>query len=143
MMDFSTLQIKTKPDGKIDLLSNFIEIDFDKVIIDQWILVDDSSAMLLDMISFAMYGTENYSDMLKKFNKIDNPFEINIGQVIAVPNMVSLQENMKVVVPQQIKNPIKRIGLMKRSNSQASQSPSKKTIPASNFIKHANGNLIF
>lgn len=141
--NFSVLRSKTQVDGKIDLLSNYLKIDYEKVIIDEWILVDSQSAMLLDLISFAMYGTENYSDLLKKFNRIDNPLEIAIGQILAVPNIESLEAN-STFVDLSKSTTTKNIASLSSSRlSQLLQTPGKKTIPSSNFIRSENGNFIF
>ena len=139
-MEFSTISIKTSTGGKIDLLSNFIKIDTKNVIIDDWILVDEQSAMLLDLISYTMYGTDEYVDMLKKFNKINNPLAIQIGQIIAIPNITSLQANSKVITPLAIQ---KQAKVSTSSTANSNNTPSKKLIPSSNFIKKSNGNIIF
>lgn len=139
MISSNILSNKNVVDGKIDLLSNVLQIDYDKIIIDDWILVDEQSAMLLDLISFVMYGTESYSDYIKKFNKINNPLSIQIGQVLAIPNIVSFEANSRY-----INQKIVNIASKKKSSSLLNVStPSKKAIPVSNFIKSSNGNLIF
>lgn len=89
-------------DGKnvrpmLDLRSNVWRIDFEKIAIDEWIDVDKTCEMRLDTISKLMYGTEDYTDVLAKFNKISNVFEIKIGDVIIIPNITSFFENLKKI----------------------------------------------
>lgn len=38
-----------------------------------------------DLISLAMYGTDEYADIICKFNGISNPFELNEGMVLYIP----------------------------------------------------------
>lgn len=142
MINSSILSNKTVTDGKIDLLSNVLEIDFEKVLIEEWILVDEQTAMLLDLISFVMYGTEDHVDIIKKFNKINNPLSIQIGQIIAIPNINSLESNSRLV-NQKIVNTTSSKKKNTKSGILSNTSPSKKAIPISNFIKSSNGNLIF
>lgn len=40
-----------------------------------------------DLISFAIYGTDRYADIICKINGISNPFELNEGMVILVPDI--------------------------------------------------------
>ena len=39
-----------------------------------------------DLISLAVYGTDNYGDIICKFNGISNPFELNENMVLYVPS---------------------------------------------------------
>ena len=43
-----------------------------------------------DLISQAVYGNDRYGDLLCKVNNIPNPFEINEGDVLVVPELSSL-----------------------------------------------------
>lgn len=45
-----------------------------------------------DLISRIVYGTEMYGDFLCKVNGISNPFEINEGDIIVVPNLNNIGE---------------------------------------------------
>ncbi len=38
-----------------------------------------------DLISLAMYGTDEYADIICKYNGISNPFELNEGMVLFIP----------------------------------------------------------
>ncbi len=50
-----------------------------------WHRVDPSEEMRPDLISFLYYGTENYADILCKYNGISNPFSLVRDQLIKVP----------------------------------------------------------
>lgn len=39
-----------------------------------------------DLISFAVYGTDEHADILCKLNGISNPFELNEGMILIIPN---------------------------------------------------------
>ena len=38
-----------------------------------------------DLISLAIYGTDEYGDMICKFNGISNPFDLNEGMLLQIP----------------------------------------------------------
>ena len=40
-----------------------------------------------DLISLAMYGDDKYADVLCKINGISNPFELNKGMILYIPNI--------------------------------------------------------
>ena len=48
--------------------------------------VDPIEEMRPDLISILYYGTENYADILCKYNGISNPFSLVRDQLIRVPN---------------------------------------------------------
>jgi len=43
-------------------------------------------AMRPDLISFAMYGTEDYAEYILKFSGISNPFTLCEDDVLKIPN---------------------------------------------------------
>lgn len=40
-----------------------------------------------DLISLAVYGDDKYGDLICKFNGISNPFELNEGMVLFIPDI--------------------------------------------------------
>ena len=40
-----------------------------------------------DLISFAVYGTDKFGDMICKFNGISNPFDLNEGMILQIPSL--------------------------------------------------------
>lgn len=47
-----------------------------------------------DLISKILYGTDIYGDFICKVNGISNPFEINEGDIIIVPDLTSKDDFM-------------------------------------------------
>lgn len=143
-MQFRIFDDKKQVNGKIDLLSNIWQIDYELVKIDDWIRVDDATNMSLDLIAFTMYGDEARMDVLKKFNRINNPLEIYIGQIIAVPNLDSFNDNLKLVEVKPIQ--LQRAkGLKKQyDHSPKSNIPSRRENSGQSQIrKSKDGILIF
>ena len=66
----STVRLSTKPDTT--------EFTYHRV--------EEEEEMRMDLISVKYYGTEDYLDILCKFNGISNPFSLERGQLIKVPN---------------------------------------------------------
>lgn len=56
----------------------------------QVIEVTESFVARMDLISLHVYGTDAYSDVLCKLNGISNPFELNVGTKIIVPEMTDM-----------------------------------------------------
>lgn len=135
-MEFEVLKNKKIVDGEMDLLSTYLKIDFDKVIIDDWILVDEFSEMLLDLISYVKFGSDEYVDILIKFNRISNPLEICKGDIIAVPNLSSFRENSKYIDLNK-----ESIVTKKRNNKVNINNAPSKMSKSSNYIKRG-GNII-
>lgn len=82
---------------KLDLTSNQWVIDYDKVIIDANISIDSSTEMRIDTIARYVLGTEDYVDVIVKFNKLQNPYGIKKGDVLSIPNLNSFFANLKMV----------------------------------------------
>ena len=80
---------------KLDLTSNQWVIDYDKVIVDATILIESSTEMRIDTVARYLLGTENYVDVIVKFNKISNPYGIKTGDIIVIPNLASFFANIK------------------------------------------------
>lgn len=50
-----------------------------------------------DLISLAIYGTDNYADMICKANGISNPFELNEDMILFIPSQEFLNESIAIV----------------------------------------------
>jgi len=143
-MEFATLNDKKQVNGKIDLLSNILQIDYERVIIEDWIRIDDSSTMGLDYISKLKYGTEDHMDILMKFNRITtNPLAIPVGQVIAVPNLDSFFKWSKTVNIKPIQLQKQKTVIGTAAIETATSIPSRKQVSGQNFTKDANGIFVF
>lgn len=49
--------------------------------------VTDEYVARPDLVSFALYGNDEYGDILCKINGISNPFELNKGMVLICPTL--------------------------------------------------------
>ncbi len=82
---------------KLDLTSNRWEIDYNSIVIDDYILIDKSTEMRVDTIARYLLGTEDYVDVIVKYNKISNPLGLKVGDMILIPNLESFFSNIKKV----------------------------------------------
>lgn len=92
--------LKSKRQIKIadgDTYLDLIGVSFkpmDETRIKNYILVDEELAGRADLISFFAYGSRNYADLLMKFNGISNPFSIEIGDIILVPDATFIENSV-------------------------------------------------
>ena len=49
--------------------------------------VTEDYAMRPDLISYFAYGTDQYTDIILKFNGISNPFSLEVGTLLLIPKM--------------------------------------------------------
>lgn len=49
-----------------------------------------------DLLSYHLYGDDQYGDLLCKLNGISNPFELNAGDVLVIPDFEYLDEFMYI-----------------------------------------------
>ena len=61
-------------DGSLETYGNFCRVN-------KWYVARP------DLISLAYYGDDRYGDLLCKINGISNPFELNAGMIIFVPDV--------------------------------------------------------
>ena len=52
-----------------------------------------------DLISLAIYGTDKYADIICKVNGISNPFELNTGMKLIIPDEKSFNTFLTVGKP--------------------------------------------
>jgi len=116
-------------------------------------VVKPEEEMRIDLISFQYYGTEDYLDILCKFNGISNPFSLDKGQLIKVPKSpgkyyidtediidkgtVKATPNL-IPVSTKDKN---RLDYLKRLGRAIA--PPNVTLPNDKNIKVENGKIIF
>lgn len=104
MLDYSI--IKAKPEITVenidrdesvkmkDLLSNVINLN---------ITINDCTAVKVskeyiarpDLISLAVYNNDRYADIICKINGISNPFELNEGMILIIPDLTSINKMIK------------------------------------------------
>lgn len=49
-----------------------------------------------DLVSLAVYGKDDYADLICKANNLSNPFELNEGMILFIPLQESLNENVPI-----------------------------------------------
>lgn len=63
--------------------------------------VTDVAEMRIDILSEYFYKNTNYGDFILKFNGISNPFSIEVGDILFIPELISftgiLVDNSKIV----------------------------------------------
>ena len=45
-----------------------------------------------DLISLALYGSDDYADVICKMNGLSNPFELNEGMILMCPTLSSISD---------------------------------------------------
>lgn len=84
-----------------DLMADVI--NHDVKISGSFVMVNKEYVARPDLISLAVYGTDEYADILCKINGISNPFELNENDVVIIPHIETIQEFCsKDVVPSPI-----------------------------------------
>lgn len=74
----------------INLLDQTFEIPQDFLY--NVIKVDRKYIARPDLLSYDVYGDDTYSDIICKLNGISNPFELNEGDIIVIPNNSQLDK---------------------------------------------------
>lgn len=93
MLDYKTIQykphqFKTYDDGT--------RVEFKDLLAKTWdtwggepyinpLVINEYYVGRPDLISLAVYGSDEYADMICKFNGISNPFDLNEGMLIFIP----------------------------------------------------------
>ena len=115
--------------------------------------VTQDEEMRIDLISFNYYGTEDYLDIICKFNGISNPFSLEQGQILKVPKSPSkyytngadiIDKGSIKATPNLIPVSTKdanRLNYLKRLGS--SVAPPNVTLPNDKNIKVENGKIVF
>jgi len=88
----------TRPDGeKIrDLTQTIFELKNRNYIAYNVYKVPREYRMRPDLISKSVYNDSAYAELILKYNGISNPFSINEGDIILIPDLDSAQEKLKV-----------------------------------------------
>ena len=101
-----------------------------------------------DLISLAVYGTDNYGDIICKFNGISNPFELNENMVLYVPsrsdidNILSKSGEGACELLETDSSIKKKISNYAKKKTDA-RSPSMATVGDTNYIIDKSLGLVF
>lgn len=79
---------------KVDLFTPSLTSDSQIPVVDyHYVRPDD--VMRPDLISAEYYGSPNYWDIILKFNNISNPFSINEGMILRIPDLQTAKTRAK------------------------------------------------
>ena len=93
-----------EPLEKSDNLYSSLPIIYNKedIIVDDYIRIDDSLNGRLDTLIEAFYGTNNHMYLVCLYNNIIDLNDVKGGDVIALPNIASLEEHIKYASYKQV-----------------------------------------
>ena len=110
------------------------------------IMVNEYYVARPDLISLAVYGSDEYADVLCKINGISNPFELNEGTILFLPQleyMVQSMSRLTTNVASVLASESDNIGVQhmtKQKSKTEDRSPNQQTKGETNYyIDTANG----
>lgn len=163
-MDYNTLRIKptinlpcdydeeAERNGKVtckDLLSSTLTGIFTEIELPlNAITVNKYYVARPDLISLAVYGSDEYGDIICKFNGISNPFELNENMIIYLPSRYDIDKmiNRSMEGPSEI---IKSDSSIKKKISSFTKkktdyrSPSMAVVGDNNYVIDKSLGLVF
>ena len=100
-----------------------------------------------DLISLAVYGSDEYADLICKYNGISNPFELNENDVIVLPQYHEFQNLIDTVnnTTSELVNDDVSDNINYSSNKKKSdrRSPAQTTTGDKNFIIDKSLGVVF
>ena len=154
MLNYNSLASKPEMsrmiDGKKvvykDLLCNTLSDEepvFDGI---EFIRVTDDYVARPDLISLAVYGTDQYADILCKINGISNPFELNTGMILLIPNASTITFFYKSRSASSIfetdSTPISSTKKNFQKTKAERRRPSEQTVGSKNFVVDLSNKMI-
>lgn len=152
----------TKPNGDtvIDLTKSSINMEADTPTEVNIIMVSDDEAMRPDIIAKSTYGDDSKLDFLLKYNGISNPFSLNTGDVLVIPDPFQMAKmfrtpsadetadyNMSIAEFKYMDNlatpDSKRMELLKLKAKNRELLPPNINQPGDKNIKFKNGKVVF
>lgn len=98
-MEFNVLKYKRyQEDGKGNTI-----LDLTKSSIEKYAQISDARTFIVtkqyemrpDLISLAVYGTDEYADFIMKRNEVSNPFSIAEGDILVIPVRESFENALR------------------------------------------------
>ena len=100
-----------------------------------------------DLISLAIYGSDDYADIICKVNGISNPFELNVGMMLLIPNFNSINTIFTRSAASEIVSVDNTtIGKKEKTNQKAKnadRSPAEQIVGDSTFIIDKTNKIVF
>lgn len=113
----------------------------------RFIIVNKHYVARPDLISFAVYHTDAYADLICKINGISNPFEINENDVIILPHVEDISKAyVKTATKSELNTDGKNtlnINNTLRKDVNDVRSPGRQTVNDYNYIIDKTTNLVF
>ena len=152
----------TKPNGDtiIDLTFSSLNTDVENPTEVSIIMVSEDLAMRPDLISKAVYGDDSKLDYLLKYNNISNPFSLNTGDILIIPDpfkmakmfvmpeadvLTDLSTNIKQFnyIDPKTKKDSKRLELLQLKSQNKELLPPNINREGDTNIKYKDGKIIF
>lgn len=101
-----------------------------------------------DLISLAVYGSDDYGDFICKFNGISNPFELNEGMILQIPSKADIDNIFSKSLEGACELIESDSSIKKKANIYTkkltdARSPSMAVIGDTNYIIDKSINLVF
>lgn len=130
-----------------DLLSKVI--DTDNIVINDCNVVTVTKEYVArpDLVSLAVYGNDMYADIICKINGISNPFELNTGMILVIPDFASIIQICKLAkASETLANSSEYISKSVKTNQKTKQdkrSPAEQIIGENTFVIDRTNKLVY
>ena len=112
----------------------------------EFIRVIDDYVARPDLISLAVYGTDQYADILCKINGISNPFELNEGMILLIPNLSTItffyKSRSASATFESDSTPISSTKKNFQKTKSERRSPAEQTVGSKNFVVDLSNKMI-
>ena len=112
----------------------------------EFIRVIDDYVARPDLISLAVYGTDQYADILCKINGISNPFELNEGMILLIPNLSTItffyKNRSASATFESDSTPISSTKKNFQKTKAERRRPSEQTVGSKNFVVDLSNKMI-
>lgn len=153
--------VKKNNEELIDFSQSTLKIANSNIRIQSFVVINSEMEMRLDLVAFQAWGSDRYLDMLLKFNGISNPFAVETGDIIAIPylddmlnNLIGLEDNNdlreSLLDPKKMPEKdqkrldyLKKKAIEKGANASQSQLPPNFAQPGTNEMTIKDGVVIF
>ena len=111
-----------------------------------FITVVDDYVARPDLISLAVYGTDEYADIICKINGISNPFELNTGMILLIPSLSNLTffytNRPASATFESDSTPISSTKKNFQKTKAERRSPAEQTVGSKNFVVDLSNKMI-
>jgi hypothetical protein len=158
MLDYSILKGKSTIELPYDYLTGATTKCKDllsKVIDTENVVINDCNVVTVtkeyvarpDLVSLAVYGNDMYADIICKINGISNPFELNAGMILVIPDFASIIQICKLAkASETLANSSEYISKSVKTNQKTKQdkrSPGEQIIGENTFVIDRTNKLVY